>query len=166
MNAPLNLQQLQQAQPALQPQAMAMPEDDEINLAEYWDILLDNRWLILAVLLLALGGGVAYSVVARPVYQTNLLIQVEDSAGSAKSFLGEASSLFDVKTPAAAEIEIIRSRMILGQAVDNTALYNDARPRYIPFIGNWMARRAKSLSDPGFLGLGGYVSGTEKIGVE
>ncbi|TWO72529.1 polysaccharide biosynthesis tyrosine autokinase [Caenimonas sedimenti] len=143
-----------------------MVEDDEINLAEYWDILVDNRWLILGVLVLALAAGIAYAVVARPVYQTNLLIQVEDSAGSAKSFLGEASSLFDVKTPAAAEIEIIRSRLIVGQAVDNTALHIDARPRYVPFIGNWMARRAKTLSDPGFLGLGGYVSGTERIGIE
>lgn len=166
MNAPLNVQQLQQAQPVVAPQPVALPDDDEINLIEYWDILVDNRWLILAVLALALAAGGAYSVVARPVYQTNLLIQVEDSAGSAKSFLGEAASLFDVKTPAAAEIEIIRSRLIVGQAVDNTALYVEARPRYIPFIGNWMARKAKTLSDPGFLGMSGYVSGTESIAVE
>jgi tyrosine-protein kinase Etk/Wzc len=167
MNAPLNLQQLQQAQPgALQSQTLPPAEDDAINLAEYWDILIDNRWLILSILALALAAGFAYSIVARPVYQANLLIQVEDSGGSTKSFLGEASNLFEVKTPAVAEIEIIRSRMIVGQAVDNTALHIDARPRYVPLVGNWMARRAKSLSDPGFMGLKGYVSGTEQIAVE
>ncbi len=49
--------------------------------------------------------------------------------------------------------------------MDNTLLYIDARPRYLPLVGNWMARRADSLSEPGFLGFGGYVSGTEKIAV-
>ena len=103
--------------------------------------------------------------IAKPVYESNLLIQVEDSASSAKSFLGEAASLFDVKTPATAEIEIIRSRMVIGQAVDATLLYIDARPRYLPLVGDWLARRAKTLSDPGFLGIGGWVTGKEKISV-
>jgi tyrosine-protein kinase Etk/Wzc len=158
MNAPLPIQrQLAVANPA------AQADDDEINLIEYWDIIVDNRWLVAAITALALAVGVAYALIARPVYEANLLIQVEDSAGSAKSFLGEASSLFDVKTPAAAEIEIIRSRMIIGKAVDNTLLYIDARPRYLPVVGNWLARRAKGLSDPGFLGFGGFVTGAEKI---
>lgn len=145
------------------PAQASMDDDDEINLVEYWDIIVDNRWLVAAISVLALAIGAGYAFLARPVYEGNLLIQVEDSGGSAKSFLGEAASLFDVKTPAAAEMEIIRSRMIVGQAVDNTLLYIDARPRYLPLVGNWMARRADDLSDPGFLGFGGYVSGTEKI---
>ena len=125
MNAPHPLKNQLTLGPAFPPPAP--DDDDEINLAEYWDIVVDNRWLILAVPALALAVGGAYSV-WRPVYESNLLIQVEDSGGSAKSFLGEAANLFDVKTPAAAEIEIIRSRMIVGQAVDNTALHRCASP--------------------------------------
>ncbi len=140
-------------------------EDDEIDLVEYWDIIVDNRWLIAAITALAVVIGGAYAFLARPVYESNLLIQVEDSGGSSKSFLGEASSLFDVKTPAAAEIEIIRSRMVIGQAVDATLLYIDASPRYLPLVGNWLARRATALSDPGFLGFDGFVMGREKISV-
>ncbi len=139
------------------------PDEDEVNLAEYWDIIVDNRWLVAAVTALALVMGSAYAFLAKPVYESNLLIQVEDSAGSAKSFLGEASSLFDVKTPATAEMEIIRSRMVIGKAVDATLFYIDAQPRYLPVVGNWLARRAKTLSEPGFLGLGGWVTGNEKI---
>lgn len=141
-------------------------DDEELNMVEYWDIIVDNRWLIALAVLLALGVGGAYALLAKPIYEANLLVQVEDSGGgAAKSFLGEAASLFDVKTPAAAEIEIMRSRMIVGQAVDNTLLYIDARPRYVPFVGHWQARKATSLSEPGLLGWGGFVSGTENVRV-
>lgn len=145
--------------------AAALNDNDEIDLVEYWDIIVDNRWLIGAIMALAIVIGGSYAFMARPVYEANLLIQVEDSAGSAKSFLGEAANLFEVKTAATAEIEIIRSRMVVGHAVDNTLLYIDARPRYLPLVGNWLARRASTLSEPGFLGFGGFVTGTEKIAV-
>jgi tyrosine-protein kinase Etk/Wzc len=161
MNAPHPLQ----PQLALGQAAPPPDDDDEINLVEYWDIIVDSRWLIAAITALALAVGGAYAFLAKPVYESNLLIQVEDSSGSAKSFLGDAASLFDVKTPASAEIEIIRSRMVIGQAVDATLLYIDARPRYLPLVGDWLARRAKALSEPGFLGMGGWVTGNEKITV-
>jgi tyrosine-protein kinase Etk/Wzc len=163
MNAPHPLQpQLAPGQPAA---AFTQPEDDEINLVEYWDILVDGRWLIATITVLALSIGIAYAMFTRPVYRANLLIQVEDSTGSAKSMLGEAASLFEVKTAATAEMEILRSRMVIGQAVDSSLTYIDAKPRYLPVVGAWMASRAKGLSDPGFSGLGGFVSGTEKIEV-
>src|SRR6185295_10315947 len=150
MNAPHTLNN----QLALSQAAPPPPDDDDdVNLAEYWDIIVDSRWLVAAITALVLLVGGAYAFMARPVYEANMLIQVEDSAGSAKSFLGEASSLFDVKTPAVAEIEIIRSRMIVGQAVQNTLLYIEAQPRYIPLVGAWLARQAKGLSDPGVLGV-------------
>ncbi|MHB1124334.1 MAG: GNVR domain-containing protein, partial [Ramlibacter sp.] len=158
---PLHTQLNQTALPAPAP----LEDDDEINLAEYWDILVDNRWIVAAVTALAIAIGAGYAFLTRPVYEANLLVQVEDSSGSAKSFLGEAASLFDVKTPAAAEMEIIRSRMVIGQAVDSTLLYIDAGPRYLPLVGNWLARRASALSDPGFFGVGGYVTGAERIAV-
>lgn len=159
MNAPHLLQN------QLAPQPIPIEEADEVDLLEYWDILVDGRWLIAGITVLTLLAGIAYALIAKPVYEANLLIQVEDSSSSAKSFLGEASSLFDVKTPASAEMEIIRSRMVIGRAVDATLLYIDARPRYLPVVGEWLARSATSLSNPGFLGFGGYVTGAERIAV-
>jgi tyrosine-protein kinase Etk/Wzc len=160
MNAPLPIHTQLSA-----PAAPVPPKDDEINVAEYWDILVDSRWLIGTVTALAIVIGGAYAFLATPVYESNLLIQVEDSASSAKSFLGDAASLFDVKTPAAAEIEIIRSRMVIGKAVDDALLYIHAKPRYLPLVGGWLARHAKGLSSPGFFGFGGYVTGTENLAV-
>ena len=142
----------------------SVAEDESVNLLEYFDILLDSRWLIIGVAVLFGAIGVAYSLLTTPVYESNILVQVEDSDKSAGSFLGDAaSSVFDVKTPSAGEIEILRSRLILGQAVENTKLYIDATPKYVPLIGRWLARRSTELSDPGFFGLEGVVSGTESI---
>ncbi|KQX39183.1 polysaccharide biosynthesis tyrosine autokinase [Variovorax sp. Root434] len=140
-------------------------DDDVVHLSEYLDILIDRKWLVAGITFVAVALGVAYAVLSTPVYQSNLLVQVEDSAPDAKSFLGDTGALFDVKTPAIGEIQIIRSRMILGGAVEATRLYIDAQPRYTPLIGEWLARRAKELSEPGFLGMSGYVSGTETIDI-
>jgi len=154
---------------ASQQAALPMPalEDEsekKFSLVEYLDILIDNRWLIAVVVGVMLLLGVAYAFFGKPMYETNVAVQVEDSGNSAGSFLGDAaSSLLSVKTPAAGEIEIIKSRAILGQAVENTKLYISAVPRYAPIVGSWLARRATDLSDPGFMGLAGYVTGTEKI---
>jgi tyrosine-protein kinase Etk/Wzc len=150
----------------LQTTFVAAPAEDEqgINLLEYWDLIVDNRWLVTAVFVTAVLLGGAYAVVARPVYEANLLIQVEDNAGNAKDLLGPAAAnLFDGKSATSAELEIIRSRLVIGQAVDSAKLYITARPRYLPFIGAALARRAKDLSNPGLLGLPGYVWGTEAI---
>jgi tyrosine-protein kinase Etk/Wzc len=140
-------------------------DDDAIRLSEYLDILIDRRWLVAGITAVAVALGVAYALLSTPVYQSNLLIQVEDSAPDAKNFLGDTANLFDVKTPASGEIQIIRSRMIMSGAVEATRLYIHARPRYIPIIGEWLARRAKGVSEPGFLGMSGYVSGKEVINI-
>jgi tyrosine-protein kinase Etk/Wzc len=161
MNAPHSMQQLSIPQPA----PYAVEDESEVSLLEYWDIIVDNRWLIAAVTAGALLFGGAYAFLSKPVYEANLLIQVEDSSTSAQGLLGEAASLFDVKTAASAEIEILRSRMVIGSAVDTTRHYITARPRYLPIVGNWLASRAASLSDPGFFGFGGWVTGSEKIEV-
>ena len=155
------------AQPAQGPtQIPVAAPDDEIHLSEYFDILIDRKWLVLTVAGLVLALGMAYAMFSTPVYQSNLLLQVEDSAPDAKGFLGDATSLFDVKTPAIGEIQIIRSRMVLGPAVDNTLLSIDAQPKYIPVIGKWLAKKSTGLSEPGFFGIGGFTSGTERIDVK
>lgn len=157
------------ASPSASSAAVAGPlrddDDDVIHLSEYLDILVDRKWLVAGITCVAVALGVAYALLSTPVYQSNLLIQVEDSAPDAKNFLGDTANLFDVKTPASGEIQIIRSRMIMGGAVEATRLYIEAQPRYIPLVGEWLARRAKGLSEPGFFGMSGYVSGTETIDI-
>lgn len=140
-------------------------DEDEINLGA----MLDNLWLdrklvgLIAAVLFALGT--AYAFMAKPIYEANLIIQVEDSPGSTQSLLGDASSLFDTKTAASSEMEILHSRMVVANAVDSLSLYVAAKPKYFPFFGRWWASRNKQLSKPGIFGFGGYAWGSEAIEV-
>lgn len=140
--------------------------NDEPGFSEYWDMVLTHKWLIAGVAGLVLLIGLAYIVIATPTYRANLLIQIEDSAPESKSFLTETTGLGELKTTASGEIQVLGSRMILGAAVDQVGLQIIARPRSIPVIGDWLTRRATELSNPGFLGLDGYVSGLERIAVK
>ncbi|NDZ12562.1 tyrosine protein kinase [Variovorax sp. WS11] len=145
------------------PSPASAADEEDLDLGRYIDVLVSNKWLIAAITLVVFLIGATYAFLERPVYESNMVIQVEDVEPGGKGILAEAGGLVDVKTPATAEIEIIRSRMIAGQAVEATKLYIVTAPRYVPYIGGWMARRANGLSDPGFLWLNGYVSGTERI---
>jgi tyrosine-protein kinase Etk/Wzc len=136
------------------------------------DVLLDHKRTIASVFLLFLLIGVAYAFLARPQYQADILVQVEDSPQNtlSKGVLGDVSSLFDVQSTGEDETQIIQSRRVVSAAVDKVKLYIDARPRYFPLIGFWIAKyrsdRALGLSNPGILGVGGFAWGDEHIDVD
>jgi len=136
---------------------------DEIDLLGLLDVIIDARWLIASVTALVLLLGVTYALLSRPVYEANSLIQVEDGKPGAGGALGDAANLFDIKSPATAEMEILRSRLVIGKSVDDLQLYVMAGPKYLPLVGAWLGRRATGLSNPGFMGMAGYVSGNESI---
>lgn len=149
------------------PSATRRPADtfpQRSGLREHADLFIDNRALIVKVLAVALLLGALYMFLGPRVYEANVLLQVEDPDRSGGTLVGDsASSALNARTPTAGEAEILKSRLLLGQAIENTKQYIDAKPLYIPLIGEWMARRASSLSVPGFAGMSGYVSGNERI---
>lgn len=153
-------------QPYPQLTGPARQDDEEIELATYFDILWESRWLIATIALIATLLGLGYAFVAKPVYESNLVIQVEEeSQKETKSILGDLANTFDVKTSATSEMELLRSRMVVSRAIDNLRLYINAGPKYFPVVGSWIAKNNKDLSTPGLLGYGGYVWGAEKINV-
>jgi tyrosine-protein kinase Etk/Wzc len=144
------------------------PQDSgQVDLKGYFNILYDSRWLIGAVTMLATIVAIVYALVAKPVYEANLLIHVEEeSPNASKNILSEVSSLFETKKAAIAEMELLRSRMVISHAVDNLQLYVDVRPKYLPVVGFWFAGRGSTeLSEPGLFGHFGYVWGPEKAEV-
>ncbi|HEX8613802.1 MAG TPA: polysaccharide biosynthesis tyrosine autokinase [Telluria sp.] len=143
------------------------PEVHEIDLQGYVNILYDSRWLIGAVTAVVTMLAIIYALVASPVYEANLMIHVEEeSPNASKNILSEVSSLFETKKAAIAEMELLRSRMVISHAVDNLQLFIDVRPKYFPVVGFWFAnRKSNELTEPGIFGRGGYVWGPEKAEV-
>ncbi|MGF1730507.1 polysaccharide biosynthesis tyrosine autokinase [Photobacterium kasasachensis] len=114
-------------------------DSDEIDLGKLLGILLDNRWNIIAITFVFAILGVAYALLATPKYKADALIQVETKS-SGMPALGDMGELFASESSATTEIEIIKSRMILGKTVDKLNLTTVASPHYLPFIGKGLAR--------------------------
>ncbi len=124
------------------------------DLWTHWRALGDKRRLILGATALAALLGATASVALRPVYEANLLIQIADAAGPSKGFMSETTSLFDIKTPASAELEIMRSRMVVAPAVEATQLFAKVESSRFPFGGSWQSRLTDGPSVPGSVAIG------------
>src|SRR5512141_1329754 len=109
-------------------------DNDDINLGQLLDTLYFQRKLIAAVVGLFTVLGVMYVILATPVYQSDLLIQIEEASNPAKNALSEISALYEGKTQASAEMEILRSRMVVSHAIDRLHLDIEAAPNYFPYI--------------------------------
>jgi tyrosine-protein kinase Etk/Wzc len=147
-------------------------EDDEINLAELLGTLLDSKWLIMSVTTTVLLIGVAKALVDTPIYKTDAMLHLqEQSKSSMMGDLGDLSALgMESKKPILAEIELIKSRLELGQAVRDLKLNIIAQPKYFPIIGAAVARHFKGsktveFAEPLF-GQAQYAWGGEEIQVE
>ena len=112
---------------------------DEIDLGKLFGILLDSRWTIIFITFVFALGGIAYAMLATPIYKADALIQVETKS-SGMPALGDMGELFTSESSATTEIEIIKSRMILGDTVDKLNLTTVVSPNYIPVIGKGLAR--------------------------
>ena len=117
-------------------------DNDEIDLMGLLGTLIDHKWLIAGVTGVFMAAGVAYALLATPVYQANALIQVEAKKNDPLGF-SDISSMLGKESPSATEIELIKSRRNIGAAVDNLKLDIEVEPNYFPLIGEFMARRFK-----------------------
>lgn len=97
--------------------------DDTIDLKELFFSLI-AQWKVIALcVILSLICALLYLRVTPNTYSTDALVQVEDSKGAgAAALLGDLSSVVDQKSPAQAEIEILKSRMVLGQVIQDLNL--------------------------------------------
>ncbi|MBU60581.1 MAG: tyrosine-protein kinase [Alcanivorax sp.] len=112
--------------------------DDEIDLQRLWALLVDNVWLILGTTVLALLLGLAYTYIATPIYKADALLQVEKKQAGLPGF-EELSEMFSEESSSDAEIQIIRSRLVLGQVVDQFNMTVTVAPRRLPVIGRFGA---------------------------
>ena len=83
--------------------------------------------------------------------------------------LEDLSEAFGSESSTQAELEILKSRSVIGTAVTNLNLTTVAEPLFFPIIGDFMHRRFKTSADSPFasapLGLGSFAWGGESINV-
>lgn len=115
--------------------------DDEIDLGKLFGIILDAKWLILCTVVLFSIIGVGVAILSTPIYKADALIQIESkSSGGISAMVGDMGELFSAESSATTEIEIIKSRMILGGTVDKFNLTTVVSPNYMPIVGKGLAR--------------------------
>jgi tyrosine-protein kinase Etk/Wzc len=111
------------------PQMPSSPvAEDEIDLLEVFSIL-TARWKILvAFLFFGAIAGLIFVSWLRPVFQSDALLQIDVEGSKAGMAMGDMGSLLDAPSPADAEIELIKSRMVLGAVVQKEHLCYGASP--------------------------------------
>lgn len=121
-------------------QSSAAVENDEIDLGRLLGYLIDGRWWIVTITALFMVLGVAYALLATPVFKANALLQVEKKDSGA-ALLGDMADVLGGEQPdAAAEIELLTSRMVLGRTVQELHLDTVVTPDFFPLIGRGMSR--------------------------
>ncbi|MDN3614809.1 polysaccharide biosynthesis tyrosine autokinase [Vibrio gallaecicus] len=120
---------------------------DEIDLGKLFGILLDAKWWIIITTFIFAVGGIAFAVLSTPIYKADALIQIEEkSSGGISSMVGDMGELFSSESSATTEVEIIKSRMILGETVDKFNLTTVVSPNYLPLVGKGFARLSSDVN--------------------
>ena len=114
-------------------------DSDMIDLGKIFGILLDNRWNIIGLTFVFALIGISYAMLATPVYKADALIQVE-AENSGMPALGDMGQLLASESSSSTQVEIIKSRMVLGNTVDKLNLTTVAVPKYLPIVGKGIAR--------------------------
>ncbi|GAB3376516.1 polysaccharide biosynthesis tyrosine autokinase [Spongiibacter taiwanensis] len=140
-------------------------KDDEIDLLALFGTLWEKKIEIAALTAAFMLVGIFYALVATPIYRANALIQVENKSGGVPG-LSEVSEMFGGESAAVTEIELIKSRNVIGTAVETLSLDVVAVPKYFPIIGEAIARRFRSaegqVAAP-VMGMTSYAWGGESI---
>ncbi|NKI19564.1 polysaccharide biosynthesis tyrosine autokinase [Spongiibacter sp. KMU-166] len=142
-------------------------QNDEIDLLALFVTLWDRKVFIAAVTLIFFISGIFYALLATPVYRADAVIQVEEKSPGLPG-LSEMSEMLGSESGSTTEIELIKSRRVLGTAVDKLNLDIDVKPNYFPVFGKVLARHfPQSIAGGagGRLGLNGYAWGGESLQV-
>ncbi|TVU89174.1 polysaccharide biosynthesis tyrosine autokinase [Vreelandella titanicae] len=118
------------------PSSPSPQESDDLNLRKLVDTLSDHRWFIVSVTGFFLLAGYFNASSQPRIYQADALVQIE-TRGSNLAFmesLGEPQQ----GNPTSAELEILQSRMVLGETADRLDLAIQVEPRRLPLVGDFL----------------------------
>lgn len=162
----------QQIEPAMarpMPWFEPMPAAESNGLRDLANRLLEHAGLVAATFGLVLLAGLAYVIFSTPVYRVDALLQMEERApGTPTGVPAKVGSLEAPYLPVLGEMEILRSRELLVNAVAASRADFDIKvDNRFPIVGNWYARRFGRTGSTGVapapLGLDSYAWGGERL---
>ncbi|RMA79549.1 polysaccharide biosynthesis tyrosine autokinase [Umboniibacter marinipuniceus] len=118
----------------------ASSQNDEIDLGVLFGTLLDGKYWIVAVTAFFAVVGVMIALLSTPIYRADALLQVEEKSSGLSSLTEGLGDMFSAEGSAVTEIEILKSRMVIGRTVDELGLTNVAAPSYFPVVGRGLNR--------------------------
>lgn len=104
-------------------------DDDEIDILEILSLLLKHKLFLACCIVFGCGVGFLASNWMRPQFTSDALLQIDVKGNKAGKAMGEMGALLDVASPAEAEIELLKSRMVLSYVVDQERLCFNAYPK-------------------------------------
>ncbi len=140
-------------------------KNKEQSLQEVLDFLFEWKKIIALSTFTFFVLGMIYVWLVAPVYKSDALLQVEEKQSGLGNAVGDLASFFEVASQAETEIELLKSRMVLGQVVRNMNLDVVISPKYFPLIGKSIARRYNSSFEvsESYFGLNQYAWGGEDV---
>lgn len=106
------------------------PEEDEIDLGAIFTLLWASKYRIGAFVLAGVVAATVYLFSTPRIHEADALLQLEEKS----SGLEGMGALFAQEPKSLAEVEIFRSRRILGTVVDELDLTLVAVPRALPIL--------------------------------
>ena len=113
-------------------------QSDEIDIGQLVGLLVDRWALIALTTALAAFTGIFYAFSVTPVFQADALVQVEEEKQGLDVAAMLGGDLATGGSTTKAEVEIIQSRMVLGDAVARTATDVVVTARRMPVVGNFL----------------------------
>lgn len=114
-------------------------EQHHIDLKAIALTLLDHKGLILTIVSLFTALGIIYAMLSTPVYVASAMVQLESKKNPLTAAAEEIIKASGA-SPAVAEIELLKSRTVMNEAVDNLRLNIIAKPKFFPLFGHYLWR--------------------------
>ena len=132
--------------PTAKPRQSRPSEGEGAPIGEWLADLWEGRYLFLATLAVVTVVGAFFTWQATPLYESESLLQLpEKKAIASDPSFSKVGGLFNEPADATAEVEILKSDLILGRAVSALDLDLSIQPQFLPVIGRALARGQANL---------------------
>ncbi|MDI5934369.1 polysaccharide biosynthesis tyrosine autokinase [Halomonas kalidii] len=128
----------------------------DISLVKLISMLMDHKWTIMLTVVVFMLAGYFYASSQPRIYQSDTLIQIE-SRGSTLGLLETLAVGEQGSNSTTAELEILRSRMVMGETVDRLDLAIQIEPVRLPLVGDFLVNHGFTHEQMDGLKLGWLV---------